>query len=296
MIEESASRPGRKVVAALLAVQVFYGVHYLAAKWIVAEMAPGAWAVLRTSTAFLIVAVAAVLLRRRMPPWKDVAQLALCALFGMVLNQALFLEGILRTTASHSALINSQIPSFALLWALLLGRERLNLRKGLSFLAGMAGVMVLLEVETFRFRGETLVGDLLTIGNAASFGLFLVISRGVLQRNDSVASTTVVMFFGALGLAVYGADDLAAASLAGLSIRAVGSMIFAVLAATVATYFLNLWALKRVQSSRVALYVFLQPLIASVAGVLLLNEQIGLRFAIAAALVLTALILRDEVA
>ena len=294
MFALSPKNPGRKVTLALLSVQVFYGVHYLAAKWIVSEMVPGAWAVLRTGTAWLIVLAIALAMKRRLPPKKDVAILALCAFFGIVLNQALFLEGIVRTTAAHSALINSQIPSFALLWALILGKENLTRRKALSFLAGMAGVLVLLEVENFRFASEYLVGDLLTIGNAASFGFFLVISRNVIRRNDPVAATAVVLFFGALGLSLYGASDLAAGDFASLSQRAIGAMIFAILAATVATYFLNLWALKRVQTSRVALYVFLQPLIASITGVFLLQETIGLRFALAAALVLTALVLRDE--
>ena len=114
---------GARVTMALLAVQVFYGVHYLAAKWIVSEMAPCAWAVLRTVSAWLIVLAIALAMKRRLPPWRDVGILAVCAFFGITLNQALFLEGIVRTTAAHSALINSQIPSFALLWALILGKE-----------------------------------------------------------------------------------------------------------------------------------------------------------------------------
>jgi len=294
MVGHSIEKRDRKVTAALLAVQVFYGLHYLAAKWIVAEMEPGAWAVLRTGSALLIMAAITLFMRRRLPPPGDVALLALCAFFGIVLNQALFLEGIARTTAAHSALINSQIPSFALLWALVLGHERLSRRKALSFLVGMTGVLILLEAERFRFSTEYLAGDLLTIGNAASFGLFLVISRNVMRRSDPVAATLVVFFFGALGLSFYGAGNLAAADFSALSARAIASMIFAVLAATLATYYLNLWSLKRAQSSRVALFVFLQPLIASVAGLWLLDEIIGPRFFLAALLVIIALVLRDE--
>jgi drug/metabolite transporter (DMT)-like permease len=294
MVSSSGKKQGFKLTSALLAVQIFYGVHYLAAKWIVAEMRPGAWAVLRTSTALVIIAILALILKSRWPSRGDIARLALCAFFGIVLNQALFLEGIARTSASHSALINSQIPSFALLWALLLRHEKLSFRKILSFLAGIAGVLVLLEIENFRFSGEYMVGDLLTIGNAASFGLFLVISRDVIQRNDPVAATSVLFFFGAIGLTIYGSQDLTSIDFEVLSGRVIAAMVFAILAATVGTYFLNLWALKQVRSSRVALYVFLQPLIASVVGVLVLGETIGVRFAIAASLVFTALLLRDE--
>jgi drug/metabolite transporter (DMT)-like permease len=70
-------------------------------------------------------------------------------------------------------------------------------------------------------------------------------------------------------------------------------MAFAVLGATVATYFLNMWTVKRVVATRLALYIFLQPVIATALGVLLRNEAVTPRFLVATALVFTALLLRD---
>jgi drug/metabolite transporter (DMT)-like permease len=49
-----------------------------------------------------------------------------------------------------------------------------------------------------------------------------------------------------------------------------------------------------VQATRVALYIFLQPVIAAVLGVLFRGEDITLRFLIATALVFAALMLRDN--
>ena len=59
------------------------------------------------------------------------------------------------------------------------------------------------------------------------------------------------------------------------------------------TYFLNLWAVKRVQATRVALYIFLQPVIAAVLGVALRGEEITGRLVAATLLVFLALLLRD---
>ena len=289
----SAAHDPWRIRGALLTVQLLFGVHYLVAKWIVTELSPPAWACLRVGSSFLVLAALAAAGRRRLPPWRDALYLGFCAIFGVILNQALFLEGIARTTVGHAALINSQIPLFALLAALLMGQERLTRRKLLGFVCGMAGVLVLLEVDRLRLESRWLAGDLLNLANAASYGLFIVLSRRVMARHDPLAATAVVFAFGTLGMLLYGWDELRAADLGALSTRAVGGMVFAVLGATVLTYFLNLWALKRTHASRVALWIFLQPLVAAALGIALMGDVASPRFLAASALVFAALLLRD---
>jgi len=282
-----------KVRAALLTIQILFGINYLASKVIVTEMSPAAWAVLRTSGAFVVLAVVAVMGRRRLPPRRDLWLLAVCALFGVVFNQGFFLEGLSRTTVGRSALICSQIPTFVLLFSVLARQERLTWRKALGFAAGIAGVLVLLGVDRFTLDNQHLAGDLLTLTNAASFALFVVLSRRVMARNDPLAATAVIFFFGAVGMMAYGGSSLLATDFSVVTPDLFGVMIYVILGATVVTYFLNLWAVKRVQATRVALYIFLQPVIAAILGVVFRGEDLTPRFLTATALVFTALLLRD---
>jgi len=288
------SNPGPlQVRAALLAVQLLFGIHYLVAKWLVSELEPAAWACLRVCSSFVVLALLSRFGGRMLPPWRDTLYLGFCSLFGVILNQALFLEGIQRTTVGHSALINSQIPTFALLAALALKQETLSLPKAISFTAGIAGVLVLLEADQLHLAGEYLHGDLLNLANACSYGLFIVLSRRVMARHDPLAATTVIFLFGSLGMLLYGADELLTTDLSQLSPRVVGGMVFAILGATVLTYFLNYWALKRTHASHVALYIFLQPVVAASLGIWLMGDRITPRFLVATALVFLALFLRD---
>lgn len=285
-----------RVRAALITVQLLFGVHYLVAKWIVSEMEPAAWACLRVCSSCAVLVLLSWIGRRRLPPWRDSLYLGFCSIFGVILNQALFLEGIQRTTVGHAALINSQIPTFALLAALVLGQEKLNWRKTFSFTAGIAGVLVLLEADRLNLDSEYLHGDLLNLANALSYGLFIVLSRPVMARNDPLAATTVIFLFGSLGMLIYGGADLAAADLGSLSNRVVVGMVFAVLGATVLTYFLNYWALKRIHASHVALYIFLQPVVAAVLGIWLMGDSVTVRFGLATVLVFVALASSDTTA
>ncbi len=283
-----------RIRLALLSIQVLFGINYLASKIIVSNMSPSAWATLRTAGAFAVLAVIALVGRRRLPPPRDVGLLAIAGLFGVVLNQGLFLEGLSRTTVSHSALICSLIPAFVLLISLVLRQEAFSWGKVLGFVCGLGGVLVLLEVDRFQFDSRYFTGDMMTLANAASYAIFIVISRRVMARNDPLAATAVVFFFGAAGMALYGGRDLLAVDRSLFTPAMVGTMIYVILGATVLTYFLNLWAVKRVLATRVAIFIFLQPVIAATLGVLFRGNEITVRFLVATALVFLALLLRDS--
>jgi len=281
-----------RVRAVLVTVQLLFGINYLVSKSVVSALDPAAWAALRATSALAILALLARLGGRRLPRGRDLLALAGCALLGVTFNQILFLEGLSRTTPAHSALICSQIPLFTLVGALILRSERLTARKLVGLLVGMVGVLVLLEADRFHLDARYLAGDLLTLANAVSYGLFVAFGGRVMRRHDPLGATTVVFAFGALGVLLYGGDDLLRAPLGSLEARIWLGMAFVVLGATVATYFLNLWALKRTEASRVALFVFLQPVVATTLSVATGAEVFTWRLAAAGGLVLLSLLLR----
>jgi drug/metabolite transporter (DMT)-like permease len=289
-------KDNNRITIALLTVQLLFGVHYLAAKWIVAEMPAPAWATLRVVASAIILLALALFTNRKFPNKKDTLILAGCSFFGVGLNQAFFLEGIQRTTGGHAALINSQIPIFTLIIALLIGQEKLTRYKFMSFAFGAIGVLILLEVDNFTPDKTMLVGDLFNLANAISFAIFVVISRRVISRNDPIASTTVLFLIGSIWMLGYGGKEMFSFNYSTLSNQAIWSMVFTVLGATVGTYLLNYWALARTRATHVALYIFLQPVVATILDVFILKELFGWRFPIATLFVLGALALRNKTA
>jgi len=168
---------------ALLAVQIIFALHYLAAKTVVETVPPRAWALLRVAAAALLLLLLNAIRRKGVRVTRaDLGRIALFAVFGVVLNQLCFTEGIHRTTPSHSALINTLIPVSTYLFALLLRTESVTARKASGLLLAFAGVLILLEVHDFNYQERWVRGDLLTLLNASSFGFFLVISRKVVRR------------------------------------------------------------------------------------------------------------------
>jgi drug/metabolite transporter (DMT)-like permease len=280
-----------RVVAALVVVQIIFAVHYLAAKILLQEIPPKAWAVLRilpAATVFLGVA-----LLRGIPrlSGRDFAKLATLALLGVVLNQLFFVEGLSRTTPAHSALINTTIPIATMVLACVLGRERLVPMRALGTVCALAGVLVLLRIDRLELRAEWFLGDLLTLANAISFGLFLVLAKSFVTRVGPVVATAGTLAFGSLGIAAAGAAELARVDLAAVSPRTWWIAVFIVLGPTIATYVLNAWALTRVESSQVAMFVYLQPMLATALSAAILGEAVTPRLFVSAALIFAGLFL-----
>lgn len=272
---DPAARERAAVAAALLAVQLFFGLHYLAAKLILAEIPPRAWASIRiTAAAAILLGIVRGLGRRWPSSRADLRRLALYSVFGVVINQLCFVEGLKRTTPTHSALINTTIPVWTLLIAVFAGRERPSGRKLLALTVSLAGVLLVIWPSGgIGSADDTLPGDLLTLANSLSFSTFLVMSRDLLVRTDPLAATAVLMTFGAAGILLLGAGSLAAFDPSGVSGTTWALAVFVILFATVLTYVLNYWALARVESSVVALFIYVQPLVAAALSAALLGER-----------------------
>jgi drug/metabolite transporter (DMT)-like permease len=279
-----------RVVAALVLVQVSFAVHYVAAKVLLESVAAPAWAALRVlSAAAVLLAVHAA---RPAPVARgDLARLALFSLFGVVVNQVCFIEGLARTTASHSALINTTIPVATLAFAVLLGKETLRRQQASGIALALAGVLVLLRLDDLDVDSRWFAGDLLTLLNAASFSLFLVVSKDTIRRVGSLPATAGVLCFGSLGVAAYGGPAASRIDFAALPTSVWLIAGFIVLFPTVLAYFLNYWALARVESSEVALFIYLQPVLAAGLSVAWLGERVGARLLLSSGLVFLGVLL-----
>jgi drug/metabolite transporter (DMT)-like permease len=268
---------GWLTMTALVAVQVTFGVNYLVAKVALQELEPQAMAVIRiVGGAILLLAITRLSGRswpRERGTW---ARLALYAVFGIVLNQLLFIEGLARTTPTHSSLIVATIPVTTLLIAVMLRREKLTRRKLMAPALALLGVVLIMRPDVASSNGATVLGDLLTLANGLSFSLFLVISRPLVKRSDPLAATAILMSFGALGIALVGYPEVLATDFAAISARTWWMLGYIIIFPTVIAYWLQFWALARTESSVVAFFIYLQPIIATSLSVLLLGDRPGL--------------------
>lgn len=280
-------RESTKVHLALAASAVCFGTFPVAGKIALAEIPPLSLAALRcTAAALILQALRHATTRERIFGGAELRLFLLSTLFGVVLNQGLFLLGLSRTTAIHTVLLVVTIPAFAHGAGVIAGREALSARKIGGIALACAGVAALLAVRNPRpgaSEQPTLLGDALVTVNSLSYAIYLVISKPLARRYDPITVVAWIFTFGALVFVAVAAPALARLPWRAISAEAWAALAWIIVFPTGVAYYLSAYALRRAEATVVAAYVFLQPVVTAALAVPILGERPGLPAAFAAA-------------
>lgn len=265
---------------ALLVVQLSFASGAIAGKWALNEehVDPVALAFVRAGAGALAFQLARLALAARArdgaPPAPidraDHARFALFAVLGVCVNQAFFLLGLKRGTASSAALLAATIPVFTAAIAVIAKVERPTVRTFLGVGVATAGVLALTGVR------DVSLGNLLITINSLSYAAYLVFVRPLLQKHGALVAIAWVFTYGALLLAPFGLPSLVH-DVSRWSPRGLALVGWFVAVPTVLAYLANAWALQRARASVVSAYIYLQPLLVLGLAGKLLGEALSAR-------------------
>jgi drug/metabolite transporter (DMT)-like permease len=278
------------VHAALLTVALLFGGNYVVAKFAFREVSPLTLVVLRSWGAAAILFAASAVLHRtaNRPPISraDLRELFFYSLLGSTINQICFLEGLSRTTATNASVMLVSIPVLTLAFAVLLGRERATATGVAGIALGLTGALILIVPQGgVDVSASAAFGNVLLLIGGSSFALYLVLTRPILARHDPLRVMSWIFLFSGLTVLPFGIADVGHIATHGLTGAGWSSVAYVVIGSTAIPYLLNSWALVRVKSSLVAIYILVQPVVAGTLGWMFLDERLGANTAVAAALV-----------
>ncbi len=263
--------------AALAFVQLCFGMMPIFGKWAFAPggfepLSVGIWRMVVGASVLGTLALARYG-KRAFVPRADLGRALACAFLGIVFNQALYLEGLSRTSAIQAGLLTCLIPVFTFVVASACGQERFRWTRAVGVLVALAGAAPLFVARGARL--EVSGGSLFLAGSSVVYAAYLVSSKPLLTRHPPLvvlAWVYVLSLPGALFFAVFAARWQVMP--ADPSSRRAWLALAAILVfPTIVAYLLNLYALARVRASTTAIYVYAQILITAVASTLLLGER-----------------------
>jgi drug/metabolite transporter (DMT)-like permease len=262
-----------RVHLALVAVQLMFASLSIVAKIALRELPPLGLVCARVTAATLVLLAVRLALRaRERVAARDLPELAMYAFFGVTANMLIFIEGLSRTTAINAIVIGTTIPVFTVGVAVMLRKEAATPAKLVGLAVGCVGAMVIVGAGRFEAGGGRLLGNLLIVCNSLSFAIYLVVSRRLLATYSPMTVVSWTFVFGALGVLPFGAHALVTHA-PHLLTRTWLCVAYIVLFPTVGTYFLNMFALKRVPSSLVAIYIYVQPVVGALMAAAALGER-----------------------
>jgi drug/metabolite transporter (DMT)-like permease len=280
---------------AALGATIAWGCNYTFAKRVLDEIHPLSAASARALTGVLV--FGAVLLIMDGPAGLSPARFRRTAFLGLLritANQILFIEGLSRTTPSHSAILIALLPVHVLVLSTLAGQERITRRKWLGVAIAFAGVVVVATEKGLSPAAGTLKGDLLTLCGGLAFAGYTVAGRPVLRDLGPLRTTALSFLAGGAMILVITMPTALRETWSAVSPTAFLGLAYMLLIGTVAAYLLWYFALAHLDPSKVAVFTYLQPLIAAAVAYAVRGESITTGLLAGAALILAGVVIAER--
>lgn len=274
--------------SALLLATLIYGANYTIAKEVLDfnYIQPVAFVVIRAFTGLLLFSLFHQLFIRENVDRKDLIALLICGIFGVAINQSFFFLGLKLTKPIHASLIMTFIPMIVLIISFIYLKERVTKSKILGIITGAVGVILLIFQGATGVGGSNIaLGDFLIFINACSYSMYLVLVKRLLTKYHPVTVIKWIFLFGFIAVLPFGIQDLLIIDYTTFNSTIWWAIIYVCLCTTFIAYLCNVYALKLVSPTTVSIYIYVQPIFASIIAIAMLRDHLDLVKIIAGVLI-----------
>ncbi|MBA2760793.1 MAG: EamA family transporter [Segetibacter sp.] len=284
----------RKAHAAVLATNILFASNYSIIKFITPSVVkPFGLNVVRVLgcivlfwAVYLLKPSAAAIQKKHIP------RFFLCAATGIAINQTFFTKGLSLTMPIHASLLMLACPIFITFIAAWLLREVITFKKILGLMIGIAGSVILISIKENSSGGsDILLGDLMILVNAVSYGFYMVIVRPLMEAYSPIHVMRWVFTLGAIMILPFGWQQFMEVDWPALHPKEVAAIIYIVIGGTFLAYFLNIYGINHLGASATGAYIYTQPVFAAIIAVVFLGEHFSWQMGIAALLIFTGVFL-----
>lgn len=249
----------------MLTTGLIYGANYSIAKSLMPEpVSAFGFIFLRVLVAgFVFWLLSWVFVNESIESKRDFLKLMASAFFGAAVNMLLFFKGLSMTSPVNGSLIMTLTPVVVVTVSYFVLRERITSRKVLGLALGFGGAVFLIGLHEFSISNESLLGDLMIMGNASTYAVYLVLVKPLMARYHPITVMKWIFLFGLIFITPFSIGEAVNTPFATLNTSQWLSMAYVILGTTVFAYIANAAALKHINSSVVGYYIFLQPLFAA---------------------------------
>ena len=225
---------------------------------------------------------------------KDRLTILKCGLFGMSINIAAFIAGLDYSTPVNSSILIIISPIFVVILSFFIFKNKINFIKILGIILGFIGAMILiLTADSNSSIGRNIpLGNFLFIVNSISYAYYLIIVKPMAEKYDLITLFKWLFLIGLIFNFPLGINQFLDVDWASLPLwEAVLPMVFVVVGTTCMTYFLNGYALSKITSTEVAVFMYLQPIIGILFAIFTKSDTINLIMFVASVLIFTGVYL-----
>ncbi len=275
-------------------VALFYAINFSAAKEVTpTHIGPFGltwYRVVFTGAIFWILSL--FLKPKQKVPLKKLPLIALAAFCGVGFNMVTFMWGLSMTTPISASVLMVTTPIIVAILSAVFLKERLHAMKVIGILVGFAGAALLIFLTASNeVASNPLKGNLLIFVNSVSYAFYILLAKKLTQQYDVFTLMKWLYLFGVIFITPFGIQQGLSFDPSLASTTVLLNIGYVVLFATFGTYMLNIIAIRTLRPSVVAVFVYLQPLLAAIIAMGLGTDKLTWIKAGAGALIFTGVYL-----
>lgn len=274
----------------------FFGASVVATRAVVGEIPPVTLALLRYGLGSVLLWWLLLLARRRptLPRPRDVPRMVLLGLVLFAAFPLAFNASLSLIEAPRGALMLATTVVWSAVLSRAVARERLTARQAFGVFLAVAGVALVVGIPGRLgepLSSRSLAGHGLMLAAAVCGALYAVLSKGVLRRYDAAALTLYAMALGSLALVGPALAEGYYGSMGTIGLRAASLVLFLALFGGALGWALWTYAIARLTPTQAAVYLNLNPAVATLLAVPFLGERVTGYFALGFAAVALGVLL-----
>jgi drug/metabolite transporter (DMT)-like permease len=203
-------------------------------------------------------------------PFKDWLRIAASGI-GLGLHFLFWMDSLHYTTVASSTAILTLEPIFVLLGAFLLHGQHTSRQALISMVIAIVGA-VCIGWGDFRFSGDALKGDLLSLIGTLAVALHMLLGKSIREHVSAFTYSFFVFLFAGGVLAVY--NVATKVSFIAYPLKDWGVFFLLAIVPTVFGHYVFNWLLKYMKATSISMTVLGEPLGATLLAYVLLGETI----------------------
>ena len=249
---------------ALFFVNALYGANHVLAKGVMPRyLSPNVFILFRIAGATMLFwLVKTIIARNEKVEKKDLAKIALCALFGVTVNQLFFFHGLNLSSSINSGIYMSINPIIVVILSMLILKERITFIRGFGVVLGTTAT-ILLTLTASTGKGDSSLGDLFLFINAVSYAVYLVMAKPIMARYSPLTVITWVFTFGLIYVLLFPPTlyDVIHTNFDIIPTDAWAKILYVIVGVTFMTYLLTMYGLKYLSPAMSSVYIYFQPML-----------------------------------
>jgi drug/metabolite transporter (DMT)-like permease len=197
-----------------------------------------------------------------------------------------FFKGLSYTSPISASVIMVTTPIIVLVLSALLMKERMLKRKVFGIILGLVGTaFLILYGKSIGSATNASLGNFLVFVNAVSYGFYLIIVKKLMDKYNAFTFVKWIYLFGFIMVLPFGWQEFQAINWELLPVWIYWKIGFVIVFSTFFTYLLNVLSMRELKPTTVAVFIYLQPLFATIFAISLGKDSLNWVKIIAAILI-----------